>query len=87
MDSISPRRSVDMVTYEVVRTIAEREDINPTELDPPLHTAINTEAVNQLFEPTTDGSRSGSVWFEYGGWTVRVLVDDSIDVKLSEADP
>lgn len=76
------------VVTKIVAQIADREGVCPIDLDPPLHDAINTDALEAL----TDGSWSrqyGSypgVEFLYCGYLVtvdrtgRVIVNDATDV-------
>ncbi|EMA41171.1 HalOD1 output domain-containing protein [Halobiforma nitratireducens] len=64
----------------VVREVAAREETEPTELQPPLHTVVDTDALDALF--LTDGRpRTGSrlapesdlsVEFTYLEYRVRV---------------
>lgn len=64
------------VTTEVVEEVAEERDMDETEL-PPLAHAINTDALEKLFDPN---AASGVVTFEYAGVTVQVDDEGVVDV-------
>jgi hypothetical protein len=76
------------LSYNVVVAVAEREGVEPTEIEPPtyeaLYDAINPEALDSLFAPRENGVHraSGQVEFEYCGY--RVVVTSDGDVHLSE---
>jgi len=63
----------DELSAHVVDAVAAARGVDATEL-PPLHDAVDTEALEALFEPRPSGQarRDGAVWFEYGGCTVVV---------------
>ncbi|WP_124179758.1 HalOD1 output domain-containing protein [Natrarchaeobius halalkaliphilus] len=85
MISNPPQRpESDAVTLKIVQKVAESKGIDPQELTPPLYSAIDTEALNDLFESTKNGPRSGSVTFEYNGCTVQVETTDAIEVDILE---
>ena len=76
----------ESITERVVDKLAEHNDVDPTALEPPLHDAIDTDALNALFATTKRGPRSGRVSFTYRGRTVTVEADDSVSVEgCSEA--
>lgn len=71
------------VSLEVAEKVAEQEETDPTELHPPLHTAIDPEALDALFQSTPATDRTdGIVTFQYKGY--RVCVDSSGEVKIGE---
>jgi hypothetical protein len=63
----------------VVSEIARKEGSDPAELQPPLWSAIDPEALDQLFE---DGDAPAAVTFRYRGYTVRV--DRTGTVRLED---
>lgn len=73
----------------VVDAIAEREGVDPTDLDVPLYDAIDPDALENLF-PVDAGGRPrcrGHVTFAYGTHCVRVTSDREVRVVESpEAD-
>ncbi|MFC3959248.1 HalOD1 output domain-containing protein [Halovivax cerinus] len=74
------------VSLEVVRTIAEREEIDPATLDPPLHDAVDPDALDAVFESTPGADRTdGQIRFEYAGYAVTVFADHSVSVEASDA--
>lgn len=74
----------EAVSLEIAEKVAERNGVEPQDLTPPLHSAIDTEALNRLFESTESGSREGAVTFEYNGCTVRVVATGSVDVEITD---
>lgn len=60
----------------VVQEIADIKDMAPTELSP-LYEAIDPDALNTLFQ----GKMSGSVTFEYEGYTVTVEENSEVTVQ------
>ncbi|MCU4743739.1 HalOD1 output domain-containing protein [Natronoglomus mannanivorans] len=72
----------DSVTTEVARAIATQQGVDPTELEQPLYTAVDTEALEEVFSPTKNGSRCGTVTFTYCGRRVTVRNDDGVDVEV-----
>lgn len=67
----------------VVEAVAEAENVDPTTLDPPLHTAIDADALDALF--TTRDSHNTRVSFRYQGY--HVTIDGEGTVTLEEASP
>lgn len=78
------------LSLEVVTAIAEREDVDPTEIEPPeyesLYDVCNPEALDALFAPREDGTprSEGHVEFEYCGYDVVVTSDGSVEVTDPE---
>lgn len=67
------------LSMKVVKAIAEREEVEITELDKPLRTVIDPEALDRLFKQS-----SGRVIFDYHGY--EVIVDHSGHVELVPLD-
>lgn len=71
------------ISLRVVEELADREGTDPAELQPPLHTVIDTDALDVLFESTSSTTRTGgTVEFRYRGYTVRV--DGSGEIEIGE---
>lgn len=68
------------VTAAVVEAVAIHRDVDPTSLEPPLHDVVDTDALETLFAPTRQGSRSGTVTFVYDGLEVTVDAGGTVDV-------
>ncbi|ELY67930.1 HalOD1 output domain-containing protein [Natrinema versiforme] len=84
MDSQHSNRVADdaqtPVSIRVVEAVAKRDGIDPLEVSPPLHDAIDSTALDNLFAPTRSGTRdAGSVSFTYRGHGVRVESDGRIE--------
>lgn len=57
--------------------VAKKEDVEPDELKP-LHTAVNPESLNKLFESP---QQCGMVVFPYMGYEVFVTSNGTVDVE------
>ncbi|WP_123538674.1 HalOD1 output domain-containing protein [Halosimplex salinum] len=67
----------------VVDLVADCEDTSPTELSPPLYSAIDPDALDELFRSrSTETSDSpGHVRFSYLGYEVRVRSDGDVEIS------
>lgn len=66
-----------LLSQTIVEAVAEREEVDPEDLESPLYEAVNPDALNSLFED--DHSSTGAVSFMYKGY--RVVVDSSDAVR------
>ncbi len=84
----SDRNGGESLSLKVVTAVAEREGIDPMELEPPeyeaLYDVVNPEALDSLFAPRQNGTgrASGRVEFTFCGYDVVVTSDG--DVTLTE---
>jgi len=84
MSSNTPSfQSETPVTVKIVQEIAEQQDVDPSEVEPPLHSVIDTEALERLFSATNGRSRRGRLTFEYNGYTVTVEANEAVSVELN----
>lgn len=78
------------LSYEVIAAVAEREGVDPIDIEPPeydaLYDVINPEALDSLFAPRENGlSRAGGrVEFAYCGYRVTVTSGGDVDVSELE---
>lgn len=70
--------TVDNVSNEVVKRVAEAEDVDPLELTPPLYEVIDPDALESLF---ANDRVLGKVIFNYVGYEVSVFSDGYVSVK------
>lgn len=83
MATQSPSRSTsdEPLSVRVVREIAAYEGVDPMNLSPPLHYALDLPALDSLFDSTaTGGPRTGHVTFTYDGKTVTVDSDGAVTI-------
>lgn len=66
------------VTNKVIEQIAAAKNVDPLEL-PPLHSAIDPDALNALIET----SSTAEVTFRYAGREITVQNDETIELRGS----
>ena len=69
------------MTIKVAEEIAKHRGVNPMSVDPPLHSVIDTGALDSLFTSTKNGPRRGTVTFEYGDDVVIVAGSGEVTVE------
>lgn len=76
------------ISFEVIAAVADREGVDPTEIEPPeyeaLYDVLDPESLDSLFAPRHNGAEraTGHVEFRYCGYDVTVT--DGGDVSLEE---
>lgn len=72
------------VTVEIVSAIADREGIEPMDLEPPLYDAIDPDALTAIMnvDPATELTLS----FNYVGYRVTVIADEEPVVEVNPLD-
>ena len=84
--------TVQSLSFEVIAAVADREGVDPTDIEPPtydaLYDVINPEALDSLFSPREDGTprASGRVEFPFCGYHVTVTSDGTVEVEDAPAD-
>lgn len=80
--------SVDSITTEIVKKIANMEAADPLELEPPLYAVIDIDAVERLFATAENTPAAGtlSLTFEYHGYHVTIEHEDEATVSVTQAD-
>lgn len=74
--------SAEPVSSAVVSAVAEREDVDPREIEPRLHSVVDTDALNQFFD--ADRENYLRVEFRYAGYEITVRDPDEIDLEQVE---
>lgn len=74
--------TADSVAETVLMTVADKEGITPTQLEPSLYDVIDPDALNALFAPTETGNSraAGYVVFAYCGYEITISSDGSVRV-------
>lgn len=70
----------------VVEAVAVAEGVDPTELSPPLYTAIDPDVLDELFSRDSGGERAGQLVFEYLDYEVTVRAPDEVQVVETDGD-
>ncbi|MFC4439330.1 MULTISPECIES: HalOD1 output domain-containing protein [Natrialbaceae] len=73
----------DRPSLEVISTVADREDCQPSELRPPLYSVIDPETLDRLWGSSSAARHEvgGSVSFAYCGYDVTVASDGTVSVE------
>ncbi|WP_222913745.1 HalOD1 output domain-containing protein [Natrinema sp. SYSU A 869] len=83
---MQPNQSLSL---KIVDKVAEREGVQPEELNPPIHYAINTDALDSLYEASNSDRNPSKVEFVYKGYTVTVDSTGDVDIenRVATLDP
>lgn len=65
----------------IIEAVADREGVDPTDLDVPLFEAIDPEALDSLVRTAERGQTSLRIEFTYYGYEVAVATDGSVDLS------
>lgn len=78
--------SGEAVVQEIVERVATQEGVDPISLDPPLHAAVDTDALSTLFaKGEHHGDTTLTVQFTYHGY--RVTVDGPENIRVADPVP
>ncbi|MHB9287038.1 HalOD1 output domain-containing protein [Halobacteriales archaeon Cl-PHB] len=69
----------EALSTAVVRAVADREGVDPIDLEQPLYAVVDSEALDDLFS-----TAEGSVTFEYHGYVVTAHSDGTVDLDPVE---
>lgn len=77
----------DVLLTRIVNAIANYRGVDTDGVSPPLSSAVDTDALAQLFAPRPNGRDrgTGSVTFDYDGLTVTVQSSGDVHVEASPA--
>jgi len=70
-------------SYQVVKTVAQKEGVSPTQLSPPLFNAIDPEALDAVFQASSN-TDSVVIEFPYLEYQVRVETGPTVSVTIQE---
>ncbi|ARS90135.1 HalOD1 output domain-containing protein [Natrarchaeobaculum aegyptiacum] len=78
----------DAIAVRIAQQVATLEDVDPIDLEPPLYEVVDVDALEALCGgPTSHEPFTGSVSFDYRGYTITVDHEGSIDVLATTANP
>ncbi|USZ71420.1 hypothetical protein NGM15_15280 [Natronosalvus halobius] len=76
------------LSLQIIEAVAERERTDPVELEPPLHSVIDPEALDSLFQSTSKRSRAnGTIQFDYCGYTVQISSSGGVQLTDPATSP
>ncbi|MFC6763921.1 HalOD1 output domain-containing protein [Natrinema soli] len=83
---VQPTQSLSL---KIVDKVAEREGVPPEELNPPIHNAINTGALDSLYDACDSERNLSTIEFVYNGYTVTVDSTGDVDLenRVAALDP
>lgn len=75
-------------SLEVISTVAERENCQPSELRPPLYSVVDPETLDRLCRSANDARHDvdADVSFTYCGYDVTVESDGTVSVETRSTD-
>lgn len=71
----------DAPSEEIIRSVADAADVDPTEL-PPLYDTVDPDALDSIF--SASALVSGEMTFEYVDYLVTVSADDHVVVEKND---
>ncbi|WP_076610938.1 HalOD1 output domain-containing protein [Natronorubrum thiooxidans] len=74
-------QTTQSLSLKIVEKIAKREGVQPEELKPPIHSAIDTDALDSLYQSSDSDRGPSKVEFRYKGYTVIVDRAGDVDVE------
>ncbi|WP_231187184.1 HalOD1 output domain-containing protein [Haladaptatus sp. DYF46] len=85
MISMIEQSAISSLSTCVLTAVADAKECSPDDLEL-LYNAVNPEALDELFEPQTDGTTRthGSVSFHYAGYWVTVTSDGTVELAVDE---
>ncbi|MFC6766851.1 HalOD1 output domain-containing protein [Natrinema soli] len=83
---MQPNQSLSL---KIVDKVAEREGVQPEELNPPIHYVINTDALDSLYDARDSERNPTTIEFVYKGYTVTVDSTGDVDLenRVAAIDP
>lgn len=75
-------------SLEVISTVAEREDCQPSDLRPPLYSVVDPETLDRLCRSASDAQHDvdAEVSFTYCGYDVTVESGGTVSVETRSTD-
>jgi uncharacterized ParB-like nuclease family protein len=70
------------ITESIVDAVAEAEDLDPIDIEPPLATVVDADALNTLVDSMDGGPDAsvGRITFSYCGYDVTVTTDGIVSL-------
>lgn len=73
------------VSLQILDLVADLEGSDPVQLRPPLHSAVDPDALDAIVAGTPNGDeRSAHVEFSYLGYQISISVDDDPTLSVAE---
>lgn len=81
MEAVSPRKTDNNPAMAVLEAIADHAGREPTDLETPLYTALDPDALDRLL----DSAATVAVTFRYDNYVVTIDNDGSVTVDSDDA--
>ena len=81
-DRSASKDSPPPLSREILRAVADAENVSPVELTPPLYTAIDPDALDSLFVNTDEPM--GKLKFTYHGYEINVYNDGTVNLQSTD---
>lgn len=70
----------ESLTGELVTKIAEKQDVDQSNLRPPIGNSIDLDAVERLFSGRQDGF--AAVEFTYSGYQITIAGEEELEIEV-----
>ncbi|TYT61413.1 HalOD1 output domain-containing protein [Natrialba swarupiae] len=79
----------ESTSVKIAKKVAARDGTSPSDLQPPLYAAVDTDALDALFRPSTTRETDLRLEFTYRGYTISVTPPQEIEIepRCSSAEP
>ncbi|SDD41296.1 HalOD1 output domain-containing protein [Natrinema hispanicum] len=76
-----------VTSYRVVKAVARKEGVSPTELSPPLFSVIDPEALDALVQEDVDSNTSQvEIEFTYLDYIVQIRNGPTVSISVQDRD-
>lgn len=74
-------------SYRVVKAVAQKEGVSPSELTPPLFSVVDPDALDALVQEDADSITSQvEVEFTYRGYVVQIRNGPTVSISVQDGD-
>lgn len=79
-----PSKATESITTKIVKRLSLMEGVDPLELQPPLQTVVDIDAVEDLFSTGAHTQRKGEICviFAWDGYHVTIDGEEEVDVRV-----
>ncbi|MEY7851529.1 HalOD1 output domain-containing protein [Natrarchaeobius sp. A-rgal3] len=71
----------ESTSVKIAKKVAAHDGTSPSDLEPPLYAAVDTDALDALFRPSTTRGSDLCLEFTYRGYTISVTAPQEVEVE------